>query len=149
MLTPPPLCTLSAPSQFCVSDSLGQVSILQDDGSGLLKRASTYKAHSYEAWVTAFDCWEPNTLYSGAYALTPLPYVAVCRKHHILLTHSITLFMHVQCASPHQCSGVTDLLLSVCYYLFVFKHLHLCCCIFTVPNQYLDWQRIVVEDVWI
>lgn len=129
------LCTLSAPSQFCVSDSLGQVSILQDDGSGLLKQASTYKAHSYEAWVTAFDCWEPNTLYSGAYVYLDSPSLlgTVYRKHHILLAHSITLFTHGQCALSQQCSGVTDLLLSVCYYLicvytssFLLLHLLLC-----------------------
>lgn len=59
------MCTHSVPSQLCVSDSLGQVTILQGDGSGLLKQTSTYKAHGYEAWVTAFDCWDPNTLYSG------------------------------------------------------------------------------------
>lgn len=72
--SPPPFtCTHSAPSQLCVSDSLGQVSILQRDGCGLLKQTSACTAHSYETWVAAFDCWDHNTLYSGSHTLTTLP----------------------------------------------------------------------------
>lgn len=96
---PPPMCTHSVPSQLCVSDSLGQVTILQGDGSGLLKQTSTYKAHSYEAWVTAFDCWDPNTLYSGMpwfHPLPPSPLRIVSWTPHC--AHSLSCTVHGQCA---------------------------------------------------
>ena len=48
-----------------MSDSSGTVSILQLDGSGALRRISSYKAHKFEAWTAGFDYWNPNIVYSG------------------------------------------------------------------------------------
>jgi diphthamide biosynthesis protein 7 len=35
------------------------------DGSGALRRISSYKAHKFEAWTAGFDYWNPNIVYSG------------------------------------------------------------------------------------
>lgn len=47
-----------------VSDSKGEVGILQVDQSRseLLQQ---WKAHDYEAWIAAYDYWQPSVIYSG------------------------------------------------------------------------------------
>lgn len=50
---------------LCVSDSLGSLSLLHLDDSTSLKLLSQWKGHEFEAWVSAFNTWNPNIVYSG------------------------------------------------------------------------------------
>ncbi|KAJ3604045.1 hypothetical protein NHX12_028786 [Muraenolepis orangiensis] len=46
------------------SDSSGSVSVLSLEGAGLQTTAQ-WKAHDFEAWITAFSYWDTQLLYSG------------------------------------------------------------------------------------
>lgn len=46
------------------SSSDGKLSTWQVTDSGLEKLAY-WKAHDFEAWISAFDYWNPNLVYSG------------------------------------------------------------------------------------
>lgn len=46
------------------SSSDGKLSTWQVSDSGLEKLAY-WKAHDFEAWISAFDYWNPNLVYSG------------------------------------------------------------------------------------
>lgn len=49
-----------------VSDSQGSVSLFKISSSGCeIERIISWNAHNYEAWITAFDYWDTNTVYSG------------------------------------------------------------------------------------
>ncbi|XP_015759849.1 PREDICTED: diphthine methyltransferase-like isoform X1 [Acropora digitifera] len=53
-------------SQVAVSDSAGQISLCQlGEGSSNLQQISQWRAHQYEAWITAFDAWNSAVVYSG------------------------------------------------------------------------------------
>lgn len=53
-------------SQVAVSDSAGQISLCQlCEGSSNLQQISQWRAHQYEAWITAFDAWNSAVVYSG------------------------------------------------------------------------------------
>lgn len=52
-------------AHIAVSDSKGAVSLYKVAGDKLELVASK-KLHDFEAWITAFDYWNPNTVYSGA-----------------------------------------------------------------------------------
>jgi len=43
-----------------VSDSLGKISLL-DNGTV----TENWKAHDFEAWITAFDKWDETRIWSG------------------------------------------------------------------------------------
>jgi diphthamide biosynthesis protein 7 len=49
-----------------VSDSQGRISVLRWTDSNLVKLMS-WKAHDFEAWITAFDYWNTSIIYTGTY----------------------------------------------------------------------------------
>ncbi|XP_031778013.1 diphthine methyltransferase [Nasonia vitripennis] len=52
--------------EITVSDSGGSISVLKlGDGGKSLERVHFWKAHEFEAWITAFDYWDTNVVYSG------------------------------------------------------------------------------------
>ena len=48
-----------------LSDSLGRLAFMECCSSGELVCSSQWKAHAYEAWVTAGDHWNVHMVYSG------------------------------------------------------------------------------------
>lgn len=53
--------------KLTVSDSQGCISLFKLSAvSGDLEKVSSWKAHEFEAWITAFDYWDTNVVYSGA-----------------------------------------------------------------------------------
>lgn len=56
--------TVSENPLISVSDSKGKINILQlTNGELLLQKR--FLAHDFEAWITAFDYWDPNTVFTG------------------------------------------------------------------------------------
>jgi diphthamide biosynthesis protein 7 len=53
----------SAPAQIVVSDSKGRIHLVQLDSA--LQVISSFEAHDFEAWVTCFDAFDANLVYSG------------------------------------------------------------------------------------
>ncbi|XP_017850505.1 diphthine methyltransferase [Drosophila busckii] len=51
--------------QLLVSDSLGQINLLEYTSQGDLSKLHTWQAHGFEAWTCAFDRWSPSRMYSG------------------------------------------------------------------------------------
>ncbi|KAH8397482.1 hypothetical protein KR222_007734 [Zaprionus bogoriensis] len=51
--------------QLLVSDSKGNVHLLQYTALGELTQLSSWHAHGFEAWTCAFDRWAPQRMYSG------------------------------------------------------------------------------------
>ncbi|CAL7951000.1 unnamed protein product [Xylocopa violacea] len=51
-------------SKIVVSDSKGFISLFEINGSELNK-INSWVAHQFEAWITAFDYWDTNIVYSG------------------------------------------------------------------------------------
>ncbi|OAD54958.1 WD repeat-containing protein 85, partial [Eufriesea mexicana] len=51
-------------AKIVVSDSKGCISLLELNESKLDK-INSWSAHKYEAWITAFDYWNTNIIYSG------------------------------------------------------------------------------------
>jgi len=49
---------------IAVSQSNGNISLWRLANAQLLE-IGNWKAHDFEAWITAFDYWDPNTVYSG------------------------------------------------------------------------------------
>ena len=47
-----------------VSDSKGMVSLVDVTPAEMVVRSS-WKAHDYEGWITAFNYWDTNVIYSG------------------------------------------------------------------------------------
>lgn len=59
------LCVSGSSSpKIVASDSGGFLYLLQVD-SGCAKTDQQWHAHDAEAWVCAFDCTNPNVVYSG------------------------------------------------------------------------------------
>lgn len=56
--------TVSESPLISVSDSKGNVSIIQLT-NGELVLQNRFFAHDFEAWITAFDYWNPNTVFTG------------------------------------------------------------------------------------
>lgn len=52
--------------EIAVSDSKGTISLFSFDGENLEVRA-VCKLHEFEAWITAFDYWSMNVIYSGIF----------------------------------------------------------------------------------
>lgn len=54
------------PLKIISSDSTGQLHLLKLDeaGSGL-HEVATWQAHSFEAWIAAFNYWQTEVVYSG------------------------------------------------------------------------------------
>ncbi|KAI5124689.1 hypothetical protein M0805_004297 [Coniferiporia weirii] len=48
-----------------VSSSDGFLSVWKPDSSGTFCEALSWLAHDFEAWITAWDYWNTNTVYSG------------------------------------------------------------------------------------
>lgn len=48
-----------------VSCSNGNLSHLVTDDTGELVVEQAWKAHDYEPWITAFDLWRPEVVWSG------------------------------------------------------------------------------------
>ncbi|KAK3882844.1 hypothetical protein Pcinc_012814 [Petrolisthes cinctipes] len=49
--------------QLTLSDSKGNITLLELNEGLTMKQ--TFLAHDFEAWITAFDCWNPNIVYTG------------------------------------------------------------------------------------
>ncbi|KAK0142832.1 Diphthine methyltransferase [Merluccius polli] len=54
----------SSDVRVACSDSSGCISVLSLGGAGL-ETTSQWKAHDFEAWITAFSYWDTQLLYSG------------------------------------------------------------------------------------
>ncbi|CAK1546954.1 unnamed protein product [Leptosia nina] len=54
---------LTGYSNIVVSDSTGNVTVWRVDDS--LERIAEWKAHDFEAWIAAFNYWNPDVFYSG------------------------------------------------------------------------------------
>lgn len=50
--------------RIVVSDSSGGVTVLRVAGD-CLEQIGTWKSHGFEAWVGAFNYWNPDVFYSG------------------------------------------------------------------------------------
>lgn len=49
-----------------VSDSSGSITVLRVVGDGL-EKVAVWNSHGFEAWIAAFDYWNPNVFYSGKF----------------------------------------------------------------------------------
>lgn len=63
-----------------VSDSAGKVTILKVTNNGVQKMRY-WDAHGFEAWIAAFNYWNPDVFYSGTYHkiyqnIFPILYIA-------------------------------------------------------------------------
>ncbi|XP_004344287.2 Wdr85 protein [Capsaspora owczarzaki ATCC 30864] len=54
----------SSPLQIASSDSAGQIALHQF-AEGEVALVQEWEAHSFEAWITAFNQWNTSTVYSG------------------------------------------------------------------------------------
>ena len=52
-------------TKIATSDSKGCVHIVDVDCDGDLKVVQSLKNHGFESWVTVFDVWNENVVYSG------------------------------------------------------------------------------------
>lgn len=59
-----PFPPLSSDVRVACSDSGGCISVLSLEGAGL-KTTAQWKAHDFEAWISAFSYWDTQLLYSG------------------------------------------------------------------------------------
>ncbi|KAK7003647.1 diphthine methyltransferase [Biomphalaria glabrata] len=76
------------------SDSHGNISIYQIDKE--MSQVSKWKAHEYEAWITAFDHFNPDIVYTGgddakfkAWDVRDLSHPTFCSKRHSMGVCSI------------------------------------------------------------
>lgn len=54
------------PLKIISSDSKGQLHLLKlDEAESRLHEVATWQAHSFEAWIAAFDYWQTEVVYSG------------------------------------------------------------------------------------
>jgi len=51
-------------TQIAVSDSGGCLNLV-DVSKSSLQILQSWKAHEYEAWICAYNYWDPNIIYSG------------------------------------------------------------------------------------
>lgn len=49
-----------------VSTSLGSICVFRLTNEGV-EKLRTFECHEYEAWISAFDYWDSNIIYSGRY----------------------------------------------------------------------------------
>lgn len=59
-----PVCVSSSDVRVVCSDSAGCVSVLSL-AEGALTALSQWKAHDFEAWISAFSYWDTQLVYSG------------------------------------------------------------------------------------
>ena len=65
---------------IAASDSHGCVSLIKVCSSDkLLDIQRTWKAHDFEAWITAFNQWDSNILFTGLY---PTAFVLLFIDHY-------------------------------------------------------------------
>ena len=57
--------TLSKALEIAVSNSKGSVSTFSITDSLIEKTWNKEKCHEYEAWITAFNAWDPNVIFTG------------------------------------------------------------------------------------
>ena len=57
--------TLSRALEIAVSNSKGSVSTFSITDSLIEKTWNKEKCHEYEAWITAFNAWDPNVIFTG------------------------------------------------------------------------------------
>lgn len=51
--------------RIVISDSVGNITVcVLQNGDSVVKHSS-WKAHSFEAWICAFDYWDPSVIYTG------------------------------------------------------------------------------------
>lgn len=55
----------SQSDSLIVSCSNGNLSHLVADDTGELAVEQAWRAHDYEPWITAFDLWRPEVVWSG------------------------------------------------------------------------------------
>jgi diphthamide biosynthesis protein 7 len=53
-------------SLVAVTQANGSVAVLALDTGGELREVRTWNAHDYEAWICAYNAWQPDVLYTGA-----------------------------------------------------------------------------------
>lgn len=53
-------CSQNGSAAIVVSDSLGEISLVKQNTI-----VEKWKAHDYEAWIAAFNYWNPNVIWSG------------------------------------------------------------------------------------
>ena len=51
--------------KLITSLSNGSLALLASNSSGSLDVESTWKAHDFEPWITSWDCWDLNSVWSG------------------------------------------------------------------------------------
>ena len=51
--------------EIAVSSSKGDISKFKLNENGLEKSWNRTDCHEYEAWITVFDAWNSNTVFSG------------------------------------------------------------------------------------
>lgn len=56
-------------SSLSVSDSLGNIWIVELDENRNIQIVQSWKAHKNEAWICAFDSWNPSTVFTGMFIL--------------------------------------------------------------------------------
>ena len=61
-----------------VSDQAGDVSELELLPSGELVSLRKWHAHEFPAWITAYNCWDTNTVFSGTWGVCMCVFVCVC-----------------------------------------------------------------------
>lgn len=57
--------TSSRSGDVITSLSSGDLALAKIGEDGLLEEGRTWKAHDYEPWVAAWDCWSEGVAYSG------------------------------------------------------------------------------------
>lgn len=65
-----PVCVCSSDVRLVCSDSAGCLSVLSL-AEGALASLSHWKAHDFEAWISAFSYWDTQLVYSGNFPLNP------------------------------------------------------------------------------
>ena len=95
-------CIFRAEPYITASDSLGCISLIKVGSSErLLDTQRTWQAHDFEAWITAFNQWDPNIVFTGLYPncfVIISPAKCVCGGRG----GSGILFSHCQSVSPRR-----------------------------------------------
>ncbi|XP_066941751.1 diphthine methyltransferase [Macrobrachium rosenbergii] len=90
-----------------VSDSKGKINILQLKGDELTL-VQRFHAHDFEAWITAFDYWNPNIVYTGGDDCKFRKYDVRCDPATALLTSRV----HNAGVTSIHCSPFSEYLLA-------------------------------------
>ena len=87
------ISTEPAPRVVC-SQSDGSIALFQSSDQGL-SAIQEWKAHDYEAWIAAFDAYQPNVVYTGGDD-------TLFKGWDTRIDPSLSLFTNKRCVSPPQ-----------------------------------------------